>query len=230
MIRNELQRYIDASGRTKTSVMIELGVNSNSFGKFMNPKTYKDQWSAVQNGTYWAAARFLAKQNHLAKEQKKQEKKRRSAGKSNDGASAPKKAKKSAAEEKAEAEVWMTQVMRTAVDVDGADSPVSDSCPQVVEKIKKLLNGGRPGVTKANFCRIALSGANHNSLAKFLASKKQDQAGNQCYRRAYAFFEKQRIIEGAAKTKARIKNEMEKGPEGFDTRASTTRKWSYISF
>jgi hypothetical protein len=58
-IRGELQRYIENSSRTKTAIIERLGVNSNSFRKYMNPKTYKYQWSAIQNGTYWAAAKFL---------------------------------------------------------------------------------------------------------------------------------------------------------------------------
>jgi hypothetical protein len=58
-IRGELQRYIDNSGRTKAAIIERLGVNGFSFFKYMHPKTYKDQWSATQNGTYWAAAKFL---------------------------------------------------------------------------------------------------------------------------------------------------------------------------
>ena len=55
MIRNELQKYIDNSSRTQTFIVQnQLRVGYNSFRKFMNPKTYKDQWSAVQNDTYWA--------------------------------------------------------------------------------------------------------------------------------------------------------------------------------
>jgi hypothetical protein len=52
MIRSELQRYIDASSETKSAIVDRTGVNYNSFSKFMNPKNYKDQWSATQNGTY----------------------------------------------------------------------------------------------------------------------------------------------------------------------------------
>jgi hypothetical protein len=41
-----------------------LGVNANSYGKFMTGK-YKDQWSATQNGTYWAAAYFFYREKRL---------------------------------------------------------------------------------------------------------------------------------------------------------------------
>lgn len=51
-------------------IIERIGVNSNSFNKFMNPGTYKDTWSATQNGTYWAGAKLLARLEH-EKEQAK---------------------------------------------------------------------------------------------------------------------------------------------------------------
>lgn len=76
-IRGELQRYIDAcragkihfllsviscvlcdlytlilhlqdGSMTQTAIIEKMEVNPYSFRKFMNPKTYKDQWSATQ--------------------------------------------------------------------------------------------------------------------------------------------------------------------------------------
>ena len=47
-----------------------LGVNANSYGKFMQTGTnskYKDPWSATQNGTYHAAAFFFYKEDRLGK-------------------------------------------------------------------------------------------------------------------------------------------------------------------
>ncbi|CAB9504206.1 expressed unknown protein [Seminavis robusta] len=208
-IRGEFQRYLDTCGRTTKDVLEEIGVSSRSFYKFMNRKNYKDPWSAVQNQTYFEAGRFLAKHDHQKKLQKKQDKKRK-ASSSSDG-TAVKKAKPSVAAQRAEADAWLTEVLATT----GANEEVVyDSCPELVKKIKKLFQD-KPGVTKAAFCRIALSGANNNALAKFLAAKHQDQQGNAVYRKAYAFFEKLRIKNGEAKTKARLKHEQEKGPEGF---------------
>ncbi len=40
----------------------------------MNPKTYKNQWSAVDNGTYWAAAKLLERVKWEKAENKKREK------------------------------------------------------------------------------------------------------------------------------------------------------------
>ena len=66
------------------------------------------------------------------------------------------------------------------------------------------------------------------SMNRFLAGKKQDQAGNVVYKRAYAFFEKKRILEGALKSKSRIKNE-ENQPEGFELRAPSKGGYFYAT-
>jgi hypothetical protein len=71
-----------------------------------------------------------------------------------------------------------------------------------------------------------LDGVNGNALNKFLAGKKQDQVGNAVYRRAYAFFEKQQILDSKAKTRARIKNEAEQ-PRGFALEAPRTHRWVF---
>ena len=76
---------------------------------------------------------------------------------------------------------------------------VYDSCPEVIEKINTFLK--RDGITKTNFMR-ALN-LNGKTLNKLLASEGQEQAGNPCYKAAYIFFEKQRILEGRAKSAAR---------------------------
>lgn len=70
VIREELARYIHASSETQTAIIDMLGVNSNAFRSFMNPKTYKDQWLACYNGTYLAAARLLEEEK-FAKDQAK---------------------------------------------------------------------------------------------------------------------------------------------------------------
>ena len=104
------------------------------------------------------------------------------------------------------------ELISSVVDVDGvATTPVYDSCPQLVKKIKDFLE--RPGMTKGNFC-TALGGINANSLNKFLAGKGQDQCGNVTYRKSWVFFEKLRVLEGKPKSSARRKNEMER-PSGF---------------
>lgn len=125
-IRNELQRFIDNSSETQTAIVGQLGVNYNSFSKFMNPKSYKNQWSAVQNGTYWAAARFLAQKKH---ESKVSGKKRKAA--SDDGGVA----KKSASSARAEAELLMERINN--VELPDNNGRVYDSCPEVVKKVRQ---------------------------------------------------------------------------------------------
>lgn len=57
-IRSQLRTFIASSQHTKTTILNAMGVNSNSFRKFMT-KEYKEPWRAVENGTYWAAARMV---------------------------------------------------------------------------------------------------------------------------------------------------------------------------
>ena len=218
-IRNEFQRYLDSCGRTQGSVLEEIRINNNSFRKFMNPKTYKNQWSAAQNGTYWAAAKLLAQEKHAAKQQAG--KKRKPAAAADAGASGV--VKKAKTESRADAEAWLHKVMAGT----NATTVVYDSCPEVVKKIKQCLQD-HPGLTRAAFCKVALLGSNNNALARFLAAKGQDQSGNQVYPRAYAFFEKLRLQEGKAKSKIRIKNEAEQGATGFSTKPSNAGRPSYF--
>jgi len=222
MIRNELQRYIDTNNTTQSSVIQQLGVNNNSFRKFMNPKTYKDPWSAVQNGTYWAAARFLEAKRNKPKKQAATGAKRKAAPSSNtnstnDGATS-KKSKKEAAQ--------------TLMDrINAFEAPqvsvtkIYDSCPELVQKIKAFLADG--SVTKAAFLRTALGNLNSNSLARFLAGKQQDQQANVTYGRAWVFFEKKRLLEGAPKSKQRLRNEAEQHPHGFSTERPRTHEWVF---
>ena len=223
-VRNEFQRYLDNCGRTQGSVLEEIRINNNSFRKFMNPKTYKNQWSAAQNGTYWAAAKLLAKEKHAAKQHAASNKKRKpmAAAAGTSGTVATKKPK---TESRADAVAWL----RTVMAVSGANTTiVYDSCPELVKKIKQCFQDHHPGVTRAAFCKIALLGSNNNALARFLAAKGQDQSGNQVYPRAYAFFEKLRHQEGQAKSRARNKHEAEQGATGFSTKPPNTHSYYLI--
>jgi hypothetical protein len=96
-----------------------------------------------------------------------------------------------------------------------------------LKQIKAFLE--LDGMTKKDFCDFVLLGANSNALNKFLAGKKQDQAGNVVYRRAYAFFEKQRILDSQAKTRARMKNDAEHQPRGFALEAPRTHRLVFLN-
>lgn len=178
----------------------------------MNPKTYKNQWSATSNGTYLAAAQLLAEVKHDADVAKKTGKRKPAAASVNgskkaktggEAGSFPSKSNKSDA-----------QALIDKINAVSEDAPIYDTCPQVVAKIKSFLN--QDGTTKAAFLR-ALGNLNSNSLARFMAGKKQDQCANVTYKRAYIFFEKQRLLEGKAKSSARLANESEK-IGGFSTK------------
>jgi hypothetical protein len=221
VIRNELQRYIDqckATGTsTQTEIVSRMGVNNNSFRRFMNPKTYKNQWSATENGTYWAAARLLEQSKYDKEQSKKAGKKRKATDEATttNGATevGMKQPQQPAKKTKAEAKTEILNLVERITAIEGVshEDGVYDSCPQVVTKIKAFLQ--RDGVTKA-LLLSALGGINSNSLNRFLAGKKQDQCANVAYRNAYVFFEKMRVLEKKAKTKARLKNE-EQQPGGF---------------
>ena len=149
---------------------------------FMNPKTYKNQWSATSNGTYLAAAQLLAEVKHDADVAKKTGKRKPAAASVNGS----KKAKTGG-----EAGSFPSKSNKSDAQALIEDAPIYDTCPQVVAKIKSFLN--QDGTTKAAFLR-ALGNLNSNSLARFMAGKKQDQCANVTYKRAYIFFEKQRLL------------------------------------
>ena len=183
----------------------------------MDPGTYKNTWSAANNGTYWAGARLLAQVAHEKELTKKKSKGKRKSGETAAssggkkakvaGNAAPLARKKTPTEMKLEA----LQLIQRINAVEGVtEGIVYDTCPQLVAKMKRFLQ--RDGMTKANLL-LALGNINNNSLSKFLAGKKQDQCGNIAYRAGYVFFEKLRILEGEKKSAARKKNEREH-PQG----------------
>ena len=121
----------------------------------MNPKYYKDQWSAVQNGTYWAAARLLEQHKHEQKLAKKASgNKKRKSDENGTAATASKKPKVA----RSEMEAYMAKVNATELpqgeDGYGGLGKVYDSCPQVVKKVKEFL--AREGVTKGKDIYLCL--------------------------------------------------------------------------
>ena len=189
----------------------------------VNPKTYKGQWSATQNGTYWAAARLLAEVKYEEDKAKKSGAKRKTGGGAD--SSVAKKAKGLADASataskmpKAEALAFIDRI--NAVEVPN-DHMVFDSCPQLVTKIKAFLQ--RDGMTKAMLLQ-AFGNINNNSLGRFLSGKGQDQCGTVTYKAAYIFFERLRLVEGKKKSAARLKNESERHG-GFSLQKSRGGTW-----
>ena len=147
--------------------------------------------------------------------------KRKAKGSSNGDSTKKAKPMSNKAKAKADAEELINRINA----VEGVpDNAVYDSCPQVKAKINAFLE--RDGMTKATLLR-ALGGLNSNSLSRFLAGKGQDQCASVCYKEAYVFFEKLRILEGKKKTAARLKNEAEH-PSGFSHHKSRGGYWKYL--
>ncbi len=181
----------------------------------MDPGTYKNQWSATGNGTYWAAAKLLAQLAHEKKVAKVTGKRKTAEGEA--GMATTAKRAKAAGEDSPPRKRTSAELKRDAEElirrinaVDAGIYAVYDSCPQVVAGIKSFLQ--RDGIIKASLLS-ALGDINSNSLNTFLSGKKQDQCGNVAYRTAYVFLEKLRILEGKRKSVARLRNEVE-NPNG----------------
>ncbi|XRB22312.1 hypothetical protein RI054_30g121630 [Pseudoscourfieldia marina] len=66
ILRSQVRKFLEATGATATSFQEVIGVNSNSYGKFMRNE-YKDNWNAVMNGTYDKARYFFFREKKLGK-------------------------------------------------------------------------------------------------------------------------------------------------------------------
>ena len=69
-LRSKITKLLASTDIKITEFQKMIGVNANSYGKFMQTGTnskYKDPWSATQNGTYHAAAFFFYKEERLGK-------------------------------------------------------------------------------------------------------------------------------------------------------------------
>ena len=214
-----------------------MRVNSGSFRRFMNPKTYKNPWSAVDNNTYWAAARLLEEEQYNKVMAKKAEKERNKLAKKRKASDAAlgtatgmdegSKKVKAAPKTKAQVKQDMYDLIQRINAVQGVsiNDGVYDTCTQLVTKIKDFLR--RDGMTKAMMLE-ALGNINSGSMNTFLAGKGQDQCANVTYRESYVFFEKLRILEGQPKSTARLKNEIQQ-TGGFSLERERARKWCLVA-
>lgn len=66
-LRARIRKLLQHTDIKITEFQRMLGVNSNSYNKFMNGK-YKHQWSAAENQTYDAAALFFLREQKLGKQ------------------------------------------------------------------------------------------------------------------------------------------------------------------
>lgn len=227
-IRGKLRKYIENGGAKTTEMQRTLGVNSNSWGRFMR---YTGSMQGHESGVYESATRFFLK---MEKEGKKMPKAPKAAasrpaatGKENeppapdgDAAAAPSSKGKSSKTKPTTATVDVSEVKLPGEDEDNVR--IFDSCDAVRRKIQAHLK--LPGVTRAAFQRDL--GAQFNTTSVNIQSKQLNDflgkrgalAGNtsRVYYAAYVFFEKRRVALGQEKSKHRIG--MEKAhPKGVDT-------------
>jgi hypothetical protein len=246
MIRAAIRKYISDNNINQTEFLRRIGVNSNSFGKFMTMK-YKDEWSAVQNGTYWSAARFLAmeevKQKIITKEEKVAAKDIKTNKRTLDdffGASAaaatgatgsasavaaPAAASipTAAAKKSKKAEIEAELLAISSVDVH-VNCAVFANCDEVRLMLHKYLLTS--GVTDGAWLRTI--GAQTKSLKSFRGFKgKGAGASNQVYQKAWRFFEQKRILEGQPKSAKRLEQEARWGPQGFDLRHDSGTRYVF---
>jgi len=230
VIRSGIRKYLAEKGITQTEFLSRIGVNSNSYNRFMTQK-YKDEWSATDNGTYWAAAQHLARDDIDSKIKALEEKKsgtaapKRKAGDISEGAdesSAP--APDSAAAKKAKkAETAALLAAICAVDVP-VDGPIYANCDEVRAWIVKFYR--QTGITDAAFLRCI--GAQSNSLNSFRTFKgKGAGASNLVYPRTWRFMEQYRIQQGKPKSASHLEQEKRWGAEGFPKRHDDGKRWVF---
>ena len=192
-MKTAIRKHLAETGKNQTTFVKEINVNSNSFGKFMN-MAYKDQWSAVQNGTYRAAGVYLAKYKIHKQIDDLMSKKA--------GNALPTKKSKSD----------MDNQLASINSVVVGETPVFANCDEVRQMINKYLISS--GVSQTRWLNSI--GVASNSLACFQKMKgKGAGASNMTYHLAWRFFEKKRILENKPKSDKRLEQEARWGPEGF---------------
>lgn len=66
-IRGKIRKMLNDPNFKITHWLREIGVNSNSYGRFMK---LKGAWNGTQNSTYWAAIRYFRKQEKIQAKKK----------------------------------------------------------------------------------------------------------------------------------------------------------------
>lgn len=221
-MRADIRKHLAETGKNQTKFQDDIRVSAASYGKFMNGK-YKDQWSAVQNGTYHAAGVYLA-QYRIQKKIDDLMSKKADAATTKNAKSSEKTSenisKKRPAEAEGDEHVPSTKKSKTDMDnqlaaiaaVSLGETPVYANCDEVRQMINKYLISS--GVNQTRWLKCISAGA--NSLIAFRKMKgKGAGASNMIYPLAWRFFEKKRILEKKPKSSKRLEQEARWGPEGF---------------
>ena len=105
----------------------------------------------------------------------------------------------------------MRELIKAELGDEDAEVSVFDNCDQVRRKCNKFLASGLS--TKTAWLKtMGVAPGSFNTFMNF--NGKGSGAGNGTYVKAYCFFEKQRVLEKKAKTKARKTNEA-RWPTGY---------------
>lgn len=198
-IRRKIRSLIDSGEVKVTHWLRELGVNSNSYGRFMK---LKGPTSGVDNQTFHAAYKYF-KKREIAK------------------VPAPSKKRKSTDGKTVSPTATIPDVHDFILPGEEQDDvEVYDTGDEIRRKIAAHLR--KDGITAAGFLRELASlyhtqdrTFQNSQLTKFRGYKSADQ-GNQngIFYTAYVYFEKIRLKEGKPKSKHRLAME-DKWPGGF---------------
>ncbi|TMW68912.1 hypothetical protein Poli38472_001068 [Pythium oligandrum] len=204
-LRRKIQRFLAEKTMTQTAFLSKIGVNSNSFRRFMQ---YKGAYRGSDNGTYESGLFFFHKlEKKLGTARGKGKAKGAAAAKG------PSRGEKNA----------QAQELFDKIHVVTLEEPVYvyDDCDDIRKKLNELIASKR--VTQAALLREL--DVNSNSLRRFLTTKgKRDGCSNGVYMAAYCFFEKLRIAENKPKSGKRVKNEKEM-PTGYSLERDPTHFW-----
>eukprot|EP01038_Epipyxis_sp_PR26KG_P015440 gene15440-20831_t len=215
-IRKKINCFLATKEMTQTAFLQKIGVNSNSFGRFMK---LKGAHGGDQNGTFWGAINFFAAREKADKEAKKANKgsKKRSADEISGGS--------------ATADTNVKNKKQIVEDIDAKIKSVTlsdglicvyDDCDVVRAKIGCIIQSGLPQSQLAT-----MLGMSPGAISKFLSKKGPNQgAGSDVYPKAYKFFEKLRIANNEPKSAHRKMNES-KHPQGFPLVNPPTHEWVF---
>ncbi|GMF20766.1 unnamed protein product [Phytophthora fragariaefolia] len=223
-IRLKIRSFLGAMNMTQAGFLKVIDVDARLYRRFM---ALKGPEEGSDNPTYKGAAIFFYRRELKEKEEEAlRPKETRSTGVGDTQKKLklrvkPKEKKRQTTEErqeKAKKARDSKELLRKIEEVELSDVdeegcvPVYDDCDEIRRKIEEFLGEGL--VTKAMFL-CALGNVNSNSLRRFMGLRRGAGAANEVYRKAYAFFEKKRILDGEEKTVKRLANEDLQGPEGF---------------
>lgn len=194
-IRGKILKFLQTTDVKITEFQSILGVNSNSYGKFVNGK-YKNPWSAAENQTYRAAARFFLREKKLGS---------KAMGVMRKIKKEPKTGKSS---------------KHSVVDMPDISGVVTDGFTYLTpEETRRQLRALLKLYQTSNAALAKLADAPYQSFNLFLkATGEFGGEKNQVYHRAAQLVEKFRIARGQPKSQKRlgIEAELKAGRTNFD--------------